>query len=302
MFLPFTRGRFLKDVTFGGRVTEQTVFYLAHHPKYRQFEIEKNRNLLIGGIPRMRTILEPLPSLKYIQERILNLILNPATDCLPECVHGCVPRRSVLTNAQGHVGSRLKIHMDVRDFFPTITAQRVYGVFRKIFGYEIDLAWLLTNLCCYQGHLPQGAPTSPMLANFVAGAMDRSLSRFIDAMRGFYTRYVDDLTFSFGRWMRPEDAEKFTDTVTEIVKRQGFTINEKKTSVVSRKRRMVVTGVIVNDRPSIPKEYRRNLRAALHQRKLGAALADPAEVIQGRLAYVRMVNPVQYRALVRATK
>ena len=303
MFIPYTEKAFLQDVTAASdKINSRKIYYLAHRPRYRSFEIAKSRNLLISEPPKMRQILEPVWSLKFIQERILRLILSPAADCLPACVHGCVPGRSVVSNAKPHLNGRLKIHMDIRDFFPTITTPRVYGVFHKIFGYGKRLAWLLANLSCYEGKLPQGAPTSPMIANFVAIGLDRSIIRLIRPLRGYYTRYVDDLTFSFRSRLLGLTADTFTRQIAQIVESHNFTVNLDKTSIVSRRRRMVVTGVVVNSALSVPKQFRKNLRAALYQHRHGIVAADPEVVIRGKLAYVKMINTTQHASLVRSHK
>jgi hypothetical protein len=263
-----------------------------------------SRNILIAeGEPlKMRLISEPCPPLKRIQGYILRMILAPASDCLLPCVHGCVRGRSTVTNAIPHVGARFKIHMDLKDFFPTITVERVYGLYRKIFRYDGRLSWLLANLTTRKGHLPQGAPTSPMTANLLATSMDRHLVGLIKAMRGYYTRYVDDLTFSFRKGMSPANVTRFISTVSDIVRKHGFVVNEEKTSVVGCGRRMVVTGVVVNSKPSAPLWIRKNVRAAIHQRSLELPSADPVPVIQGKLAYVRMICPSQRETLTKGIR
>lgn len=312
MFLPLTYEEFKKKIEDIG-VTQGwrpgMVMWMARNPIYREIKISKgkqpyDRNLLLGlgfnAAAKIRVLHEPLRPLKVVQGYILHMLLNPARDELLKCAHGCVPEKSVVTNALPHLGARFKIHMDLKDFFPTITVQRVYGFFAKICKYESKLAWLLANLCCYKGRLPQGAPTSPMVANFVAMQLDRRLTKLIGAMGGYYTRYVDDLTFSFHKGMSSANVERFLKTVSTIVSECGFTVNAEKTSVVwNGHRRMIVTGVVVNQVPSVAREFRKNLRAAFHHLRLGKDTADPEEVSLGKLAFVNMVNPVQAKAIYR---
>lgn len=289
------------------------VWYWAHHPKYMTHEIPKKecrKSIVVddedgqpqAAQPKMRLISEPCPSLKFIQNWLLEHVLNPACASLLPCVHGCVPGRSTVTNAKPHVGCLWKIHMDLRDFFPTVVVPRVYGLYRKIFKYDSKLAWMLANLACKDGKLPQGAPTSPAIANLIAGAMDRDLLRLISAMGGYYTRYVDDLTFSFRRPMSDKNKQRFIGSVTEIAVRHGFSVNTDKTSIVTRRSRMVVTGVVVNTKTSIPKQFRSNLRAAIHQRRLEIPMADSQEIVDGRLSYIKMVCPTQAATIVRGTQ
>lgn len=326
MFIPLTLERFLEQVqSLHPTWKPNVVFYFAKRPDYRRHLIEKpsrtgKRNILLGAdflvaekppeeqasapenLAGMRILHEPCPALKSVQEHILRVILGPAQAELLPCVHGCVSGRSVVTNAYPHVGARLKIHMDLKDFFPSITTPRVYGLYRKVFQYDNKLSWLLANLTTYEGRLPQGAPTSPMTANLIATPMDRTLTRLIRSMGGRYTRYVDDLTFSFKRRPSLAAIRRLLVTVRWIARNHGFRINKDKTSVIGRKSRMVVTGVVVNDKPSIPVWFRKNLRAALHQRSLDIPTADSLEEIEGKIAYVKMVCPEQADAVLRGAK
>jgi len=306
MFIPLTAKSFLARLEVVGSSEKwgaKAVGYLAKRPRYRKIEILKKaseRSILVGGAegaPKIRVLHEPCYKLKRIQEYILRMILEPALDMLRPSCHGCVPGRSTISNARPHVGARLKIHMDLKDFFPSISVRRVYGLFHGAFRYEARLSWLLANLCCFKDCLPQGAPTSPMIANFVATPMDWNLERLLSSMGGYYTRYVDDLTFSFRRWMPPAARNRLIGTVTEIAKRCGFTVNHEKTGVSTRKRRMSVTGIVVNDKVSVPREFRANLRAAIHHREAGDLIKDSPSVIEGRLAYINMVAPEQKRAV-----
>jgi retron-type reverse transcriptase len=311
MFVPLTLERFVEDFLSGHPTWKHSdIWYHAHHPRYIKHEIPKKskpaskRSILVDGQdviaaeePKMRQIHEPCPGLKVIHEYILDMILNPAVDCLLQCAHGCVPGKSTTTNAAPHVGCNLKIHMDLKDFFPTVTTKRVFGLFSKTFRYETKLSWLLANLCSYEGSLPQGAATSPMIANLIATSMDRRIIWLSNAVGCYYTRYVDDLTFGFRRWPSGGEIPRFIRTIRKIAKGHGFVVNEDKTSVITKKGRMVVTGVVVNSKTSIPIWFRRNLRAAIHQTKGG--YGEDMNVILGKLAYIKGVCPVQYEAMMR---
>jgi hypothetical protein len=312
MFVPLTLDKFISEFVSSHPTWEPShLWFHAHHPRYIKHEIPKKaqpasrRNILIGGdgvlqapeAPKMRQIHEPCPGLKVIHEYILHMILNPAVDCLLKCAHGCVPGKSTTTNALPHVGCNLKIHMDLKDFFPTVTTRRIYGLFLKTFRYDADLSWLLAHLCSYEGSLPQGAATSPMIANLIATQMDRRISWMAGVTGCYYTRYVDDLTFGFRRWPVHGEIPRFIRSIRKVVRSQGFEVNEDKTSVVSRKGRMVVTGVVVNSKTSIPIWFRRNLRAAIHQ--LTTGYGEDKSVVLGKLAYIRGVCPVQYESLMR---
>lgn len=304
MFIPLTYTKFQDQACAGRKWDYKILNYFALYPQYQVHTIKKKtleRNLLVDGTetitPKIRVIHEPCPALKKIQEYILNMILNPAADMLLPCAHGCVPGRSTVTNARPHVGATLWAHMDIKDFFPSISTQRVYGLFLNVFKYEKDLAWLLAHLTTYQGRLPQGAPTSPMIANFIAFMLDCDLTNFCKRWGVAYTRYVDDLTFSIRRYVSRRRIGRFLTHVRRTVSSNGFRVNPEKTSVISKKNRKCVTGVVVNTHVSCPKSFRKNLRAALHKHGKGDPTSDPWTVIEGRLAYVRMISQHQYHKL-----
>lgn len=310
MIPPLTFKEFKKRIlTIQDHWSPRALHYFAKKPPYREIQIEKapvKRAMILDGdpesyiSPNWRTIHAPAPPLKWLQRYILRMILTPAMDLLSTAPHGCVPGRSVVTNAAPHVGANLKIHMDLTDFFPTVTVQRVYGLFEKSFHYEKALAWMLANLCSYNGKLPQGAPTSPMIANIIARGLDRAMIGLASGSGAYYTRYVDDLTFSFRRWVGADELYHFIGEVARRVDVNGFIVNDAKTSVFSSRARMSVTGVVVNSKASLSREYRANLRASLHRKSLEDPGADPIEVIRGKLAYLKMVNQKQAAALMRA--
>lgn len=312
MYLPLTEDEFIAQiVAIMPKWTKKLVWCCAARPVYRTHFIEKkavHRPIMlsfgddpeVAEPPKMRQILEPSGPLKKVQEYILKMVLTPATDCLLPCVHGCVSGRSTVTNARPHLGARLKIHMDVKDFFPSVSVKRVYHLFHQVFRYETRLAWLLTSLCCYKGSIPQGAPTSPMVANLVANRLDRALVHLANQWNAAYTRYVDDFTFSFDIDLNHQEVAQFTKSVRSISRSFGFVINEEKTSIVGSGLRMVTTGIVVNDKLGVPLWFRRNLRAALYQRELELPSAEPGVSIDGKLGYIRMVNPTQAARILRS--
>lgn len=310
MFIPLTLDDFVRQFLSAHPSWSQSdLWYHAMHPHYTEHKIEKKqykKSILMDGtdviIPKMRVIHEPCPGLKVVHEFILRMILNPAIDCLLPCAHGCVPGRSTVTNAAPHVGCRIKIHMDMKDFFPSITVQRIYGMYLRTFKYEPRLTWLLANLSTFKGKAPQGAATSPMLANLIATSMDRRLIWLTSAFGGFYTRYVDDLTFSFRRFMTNANIDHFIKAVRKISRKQGFRVNEEKTSVVSSGDRMIATGIVVNTKVSIPERFRKRVRASMQQSRLEIPSADPVEVIKGNLAYINGVCKTQAESLIRADR
>jgi retron-type reverse transcriptase len=254
---------------------------------YREFEIE-----LPGG--RRRPITAPDNTLRFVQRRILDKVLNKVD--LSESCHGFRKGRSILTNAKDHVGKDVVLAVDVKDFFPSITFPRVYGLFKHL-GYDKNRAALLARLTTYKNVLPQGAPTSPAIANLVCRALDRRLCA-LSKKGGFtYTRYADDLTFS-----GPAKLVNYTRHIRDIVKDEGFALNLRKTRIMRRNHRQEVTGLVVNDKVALPREWRRDLRAALHHLKKKQPVEDKPETVYGKLAFLKMVHPEYYKAEVKAIR
>ncbi len=251
-------------------------------PRYTSFEIPKRS----GGF---RTIDAPKRRLKQHQRK-LSRDLTAIFGNLSSAAHGFVLGRSVVTNALVHVGRKSVVRVDLQDFFHQIHFGRVKGVFlAPPFDLPDDVSTVLAHLCCHEGVLPQGAPTSPPITNFICLALDRRLRQLARRYKARYTRYSDDLNFSFpSQSLSQIPAEMFTVSfidgraiveagplVAEIVKKQGFTINPTKTRGVDREKRQVVTGIVVNDGLSVPRKYLDSIRGALYVwRKHGLADAE----------------------------
>jgi RNA-directed DNA polymerase len=263
---------------------------------YVEFEIAKAS----GG---KRTITAPRAALRRVQRRILTEILNKV-DPAPNA-HGFVRGRSTVSNAAPHVNAKLVLKLDLVDFFPTIHFRRALGLFQWL-GYDDRVARVLASLCTFRpvleggrvawpGILPQGAPTSPALANLVCRRLDRRLDRLAREMGGTYTRYADDLTFSFVA--EPRSVGRFLWWVDQICQQEGFRENTKKRRVLRRKNQQRVTGVVVNEKLAIPRRERRRFRAILANVKKNGLEAeargreDFADYLRGYAAYVHMVAP-----------
>jgi len=237
--------------------------------------------------------------------------------------HGFVAGRSALTGARRHVGAPLLITLDLEHFFASITAPRIWGVLRAA-GYPEPVAHLLTGLTTHATpvavlaemplgpdpsrdfrlrrrlavpHLPQGAATSPQLANLVLFTLDRRLAALADAAGLRYTRYADDLTFSGGPDLR-RGAHALISTVEKIVRGESFALNPSKTRVRHPHQRQSVTGIVVNQRPNIARPEYDRLKAVLHDcRTRGPAAANRAGVpdfrahLLGRISWIASLNP-----------
>lgn len=301
------------DVATALGVSVPRLRWLAMHteaterPHYIHFEIEKKS----GG---RRLLAAPHKELASAQRWILEKIVRRVPP--EEAAHGFVPGRSTVTNALPHSGSGIVVNLDMKDFFPTITFPRVRGLFRSL-GYSPAASTLLALLSTepprrpvrYDGRLtwvavgdralPQGACTSPDISNLVTRRLDRRLEGMAAKHGWRYTRYADDLTFS-----RPPGGGDGTGAllarVRHIVTEEGLNLHPEKRSIRRSSRRQLVTGLVVNAHPAVPRTEVRRLRAILHdaaQTGLEAQNREKRENFQawleGRIAYVSMVDPAK---------
>jgi RNA-directed DNA polymerase len=270
-----------------------------------------------------RLIEAPKPSLKAVQNRILREILDKVPP--HTAAHGFVKKKSIRSNAAPHVGQRVVLKIDLENFYPTVTFSRVVAIFRSL-GYCREAALWLARLTTsdapdevrmqlYQRlpdaerwrpyarrHLPQGASTSPALANLSAFVLDLRLAGLARKFNARYTRYADDLTFSLpAAHAGPPRLGALIGCVKRVVEKEGFHIHPEKTRVARPGGRQTVTGLVVNGdaAPRAPRKLRRQLRAALHNRKAGKPRPDgeTATQLHGLAAYVYMTDPALGRKL-----
>jgi RNA-directed DNA polymerase len=251
-----------------------------------------------------RRIAAPRARLKQVQRIILDQIL--ARLPVHDACQGFVAGRSIVSNAAPHRGAAVLLKMDLRDFFPTVHYRRAQGFFQRV-GYGEEVAATLAGLVTHRpvlangrvgwpGVLPQGAPTSPALANLVCRRLDARLAGLARRCGAVYTRYADDLTFSFAT-APAVDLGRFAWWVDQICGQEGFVENTRKRRVLRRGNQQRVTGVVVNDKLSVPRAERRRFRAILENcRRHGVASQargrdDFADYLRGFAAYVRMVQP-----------
>lgn len=258
---------------------------------YESYEIPKKSGA-------MRTISAPHATLKRVQRSILVNLLNPLG--AHASAHGFVNGRSILTNAQCHVGKPVVVNADVGSCFPSVKWPLVLAALKRDLSdkYSAQTISALTDICTANGALPIGAPTSPALLNRVLLKTDEILSAKANERGCSYSRYADDITFS-----GDDRAVKLLGLATGVIKRIGLELDPKKTNIFRRGRRQMCTGLVVNDKVSIPRKLRRNLRAALHAMDSGnkptwMGKTVGASVIRGWLEYLRMIDPDSAASLI----
>jgi len=247
---------------------------------YRKFQIPKRG----GG---WREISAPEPLLRDVQRRIVGRLLN-RIDGHPAAL-GFERGRSTVQNAAQHAGRPVIVRMDVRDFFRSTGANRIDGFFAAL-GWDRQATTLLLRLTTHDGALPQGAPTSPRLSNLVNRRLDERLTSFASRVAARYTRYADDITFSFDR----DDTATIHSTIRMVksaLADDGYVLHERRKLHIRRPyERQLVSGLVVNVRPRLARDTRRWLRAVEHHSAAGRQTSLSPAALAGWRAYRSMVE------------
>ncbi len=249
----------------------QLIHILYAYPnekKYLHFDIQKKN----GGL---RKIKAPKGGMRALQYKLAPILYNHYK--IRNAVHGFVKTKSILSNAKVHKRKRYVFNLDLRDFYGSINFGRIRGLFQaKPFKMGEKAASILAQLCVYENSLPQGAPTSPILSNYIASELDKKLSSLARRYKLSYTRYADDITFSSNNRDFPEAIAFFDGgnpitnecyvgrVLEETISVCGFEINYEKVRLQIKGVRQDVTGLTVNDFPNVRRSYIRNIRATLH--------------------------------------
>lgn len=242
----------------------------------------------------------PAVELKYIQRWILKNILCHIN--ISGCAVGFCPEKSIVTNAQKHINKHCIVNMDIKDFFPSISFERVYRIF-SYYGYTNEVSFVLAKLCTFHGRLPQGSPASPYLSNISCLKLDARLNALSEKYESDYSRYADDITFS-----SRNDIKSIIKVVNKIIIDEGFDLNTQKTRTAYPNQRQEVTGLIVNgDSVRVPQKYKRELRQEIyycqkygvsgHMNKIGCHKAYYKEHLYGKIYFVNMVEPEEAKKL-----
>jgi retron-type reverse transcriptase len=252
----------LRFLTYTQKVSPRT--------HYIKFKITKK----IGGY---REISAPMPKLKALQHWILEKILYKVAP--HESANGFIRGKNIVSNASFHLNKSVVINIDLKNFFPTITFARVRGLFEN-FGYSTQISTIFAILLTepvqekvvvdgkeyfiYLGErtLPQGSPASPMVSNLICRKLDNRLSGLAKSLGFVYSRYADDLSFSAESY---KNISKILFWIDIVVQEEGFTVHKEKTQVMRKGSSQKVTGIVVNEKLSIPRKDLRRFRALLHQ-------------------------------------
>lgn len=243
---------------------------------YRYFPIKKG----VGE----RHIFAPRVALKIIQKWLSYHFARAYK--APSHVFGFVAGRSHLQAASAHCGASWIHSVDIRDFFPSTTAN---ALSRKLveLGYNDLSSNFITKLCCLNGQLAQGAPTSPPLSNLVFNCMDNRLLEIAERFGARLSRYADDIVFS-GTHQFPEELPA---CVADIFVDQPWQLAPEKTETSILPHRLKVHGLLVHgDKIRLTKGYRNRIRAYEHLQDNGRILETDASRVSGHLMYAKQVK------------
>lgn len=292
-------------------LNERNLLKLAEKQEYITFHIPKP-----GG--QRRLIQHPATALKMAQQNLNRYLQAVYFGIKPNCAYGFVPvptdelhPRNIYSNALQHHKSEWFLAVDLKDFFHTVTTTHLRDLFRNTFCFPPDLSKLLVELCSYQGRLPMGAPTSPALSNLCCLFFDFQLEKLAAQHGAVFTRYADDLTFSF----REAPPNGFLEEVRSIVLRHSFVVNENKVRLQNRLEQPEITGLVMGKgtKPLLSKGWLKRLKQeilmyrwlmseAVRERGLFHAYVFERfrQSVQGQVAFVGFImgkDHAEYRKL-----
>lgn len=267
-----------------------------------QLANEREKHYRRWSVPKLdgsrREITAPDPMLKAAQQWIARNVW--AGFPVHPSAHGFVSGRSIVTNASVHAGAAVIVKLDLRGFFPSVSRAHVADLLRTTSIEPNDAATLAALAVDPRTDaLPQGAPTSPSITNALCLRLDARCAAAAEAAGARYTRYADDLTFSWPDAADPEIPELLA-IVTEAARAEGFEVHPRKTKIMRSGSRQAITGLVVNAAPGaapvrVPRETVRRLRAAIHNREQGRSGRESIEQLRGLASLVYSTDPVRGR-------
>lgn len=259
----------IDDFSLLTHISKYTIYQLSTHSGkyYKTYQIKKKSG-------KYRTISQPSKKLKGLQSWLLIHILNNVK--VSNSCKGFERNSSTLDNALPHKGANTVLSMDLKDFFPTITSKQVFNVFKKL-GYNNLISTLFSNICTFNGVLPQGSPCSPKLANLSTWRLDLRIQGYVGKRGINYTRYADDLTFS---GLNPANVVKIIPMIKGIIENENFQVNNSKTRIAGSARAKIVTGLVISgENIGIGKQKYKNVRSKIYH------LTKPKEQGNTKLLY-----------------
>ncbi len=242
-------------------------------------------------------------TLQLLQKNIATAL--SACTVFADCVQGFTAKRSIVTNARAHLGAKILVHADIKDFFDSIKLAQIEEAFRSL-GCNAVISSTLSKVCSLNGLLPQGSSASPIIANMVCRNLDTDFLALASATGSVYTRYADDITFS-GATVPREDEE----AIRHLLERHGFELRAGKCRTQKKGKAQYVTGLTVSDTssPRVSRRVKRRLRLELYYaRKFGienhlarTGSQEPQSWAENRIAgwikFIHSVEPARAKIL-----
>ena len=237
-----------------------------------------------------RELSVPDEFLKAIQRKIVEKLLcfEEVSPYATAYVYG----GSTIRNARPHIGQPVILKLDIKHFFDSV----IYPVVKeKVFPenrYSENNRILLSLLCLDGGVLPQGAPTSPIISNIIMKDFDDVIGEWCQQRKIRYTRYCDDMTFS-GEF-EPKETIEF---VRGELKKRGYFLNNKKTTIVRDGQKKIVTGIVVNEKLNVSSEYRKSIRQTVYYcRKFGTTshIERTNDIVDEKIFLERLLGKINY--------
>jgi hypothetical protein len=230
-----------------------------HKPFLQRKKLKPFQRVSLSSKPRY--IDNPIGELKVLQRKINRNILRRIV--YPKYLCAGVSGRSLLDNARIHLGNTILVTLDIRSFFPSISNIQVHTVWRDLLDCSPRIASTLTKLTTFERHLPQGAPTSTLLANMVLFSVDEVIREECAQGGVHYSSWVDDLAFSGG------NARGVISVAIKALSGAGFSVSHRKLKVMGPRERKVLTGMVLGRRPGVPPQRLSNLRSGIHKLRTG---------------------------------
>ncbi|ELL4669153.1 retron St85 family RNA-directed DNA polymerase [Vibrio fluvialis] len=277
----------IDDLARHMRLSKGLLHSLTTYPfeHYRVYNLTKKTG-------RLRQISQPSRNMKAAQSWILRKILDKLSASANS--KGFEKGESTLSNALPHIGAHVILNIDLEDFFDTVPANHVYSVFHSI-GYSKEVSNILTRLTTFKEVLPQGAPTSPKLANLTCQRLDSRIQGYAGPRGIIYTRYADDITLSA---LNENRIRKAKSMIEKIIEEEGFKVNQAKTRVCGTRKRKEVTGLVISkESVGIGRGKYRELRTIIHNAIIKNE--DESSFINGWLGYSRHADKLAFQKLTR---
>jgi Reverse transcriptase (RNA-dependent DNA polymerase) len=240
--------------------------------------------------------------LKSLHRKIKTQLLDRVN--FPEYLTGSIKGRDYKTNAELHLGAKIVIAEDISSFFPSTTKEIIFDIWQNFFGFGEKVATSLTALTTLEGKLPQGAITSPQLANLVFWRHEADLQANFQAVGITYSRFVDDIVASSQTTISEDQKTQAIKKIYGMMQLRGYKPKRAKHEITTSGKRMVVTKLTVNSRAGIDKKQRSKIRAAVHKQEVSLltdsakdAVLDAPRKVAGKVAMLGRFHPGQAKLL-----